>query len=445
MLQAVVLSLTVVLLAALAWRRPDWLSAALVLAVALEISILFYPDLGPAGRLIGEISLAKLTCIALILAAIPRLILRPAARQKLRDAFRQPLTALLLAYIGLGVVSVLWSADKARTMAESARLLVLFAAFLAVTVLAKKNTLLLPFRAAFWTALALAPLTWYEWRSGVQIWQAEHLARETVLRINDTFVDPNIFARYLVLAVAADFLLCAHAKTRRSEIFYIAALPVLLLQLILTSSRGGVVTLVVVAAAAIILFPEKKAPLWTLIFGVIGSAVIFATRSDIVARFAALFQNLDETNPVRVYLWRAAAAIFRDHPGLGTGLGTFQTVFLSDYASFRTLSDGPTLSHTSLLTIAAELGSAGLLLVLLLVVSLSWTVFRLYALGHSSYLGMFNDYRNSYYVGLGCVLWLGTVFVSSQAEGRLFEDPILWLTAAILVVLKNMETRHPYT
>ncbi|MDR0434238.1 MAG: O-antigen ligase family protein [Gracilibacteraceae bacterium] len=444
MQQIIFLLLTIVPLAILAWRRPAWLSAVLAFAVAMEISILLYPDLGPVGKLIGEISLSKLTCIALILAAFLRLFVQADTRRKLRDACRQPLTLLLLLYVGLGAASLLWSADRGRTLAEIARLAVLFATFLAIIVLAKKNTLLLPFRVVHWTALLLVPLTWYEWRAGTQIWQAEQLARETVLRINDTFVDPNIFARYLVLAIAANFLLSVHAKTRLAGIFYLAALPVLLLQLILTSSRGGVITLAVILLAALILFPEKKAPLWTLAFGAVGSAVIFATRSDIVSRFAALLQNLDETNPVRVYLWRAAIAIFQDHPLLGTGLGTFQTVFLRDYSSLRTLSDGATLSHTSVLTVAAELGVAGLFLLLLLGLTLTWTVFRLYALGHSTYLGMFNDYRNSYYIGLGCVLWVGTVFVSSQAEGRMFEDPVFWLAAAILVILKNMEAGRPY-
>ncbi|MDR1603553.1 MAG: O-antigen ligase family protein [Gracilibacteraceae bacterium] len=442
--QTALLLLTLVLLAALAWRRPAWLPAFLGLAVALEISVLFYPDPGPVGRLLGELSLTKLTCVALILAALPRLVLDGAARQKLRDACRQPLTLFLLAYVGLGAASFLWSADKARTLVETARLGTLFAAFLAIIVLTNKDALLLPFRAVHGTALLLTPLTWYEWRTGVQIWQSEQLARETVLRINDTFVDPNIFARYLVLAVAAGFLLQAHAKSRREEIFYLAALPILLLQLILTSSRGGVLTLLVVVVAALILFPDKKAPLWTLAFGAVGSALIFVTRSDIVARFTALLQNLEESNPVRLYLWRAALAIFRDHPIGGTGLGSFQTVFLDQYASYRTVADGATLSHTTVLTVAAELGLAGLFLLLLLAICLSWTMFRLYALGHSTYLGIFNDYRNSYYIGLGSVLWLLTVFVSSQAEGRLFEDPVFWLAAALLVVLRIMETRTPY-
>jgi O-antigen ligase len=442
-LQTAAFSLTIALLAALAWRRPAWLAGALAFAVALEISVLFYPSLGPAGKFIGEISLTKLTCLALIAAAFPRVFTDPLVRQKLSDACRQPLTVFLLAYIALGAVSFLWSADRARTIVESVRLATLFAAFLAVVLLARKDTLLLPFRILHATALLLTPLTLYEWRSGHQIWQAEQLARETVLRVNATFVDPNIFARYLVLAVAANFLLCLHAKNR-TRILYFAALPILLFQLILTSSRAGVVTLVAVLLLALILLPEKKAPLWTLGCGLLGSAIIFATRSDIVARFAALLQNMDTANPVRAYLWRAAIAIFQDHPALGTGLGSFQTVFLTQYAEYRTLSDGATLSHTTVLTIAAELGAAGLFLLLLLTLSVIWTAMRLYLLGHSTYLGMFNDYRNSYYIGIGCVLWFCTVFVSSQAEGRLFEDPILWLAAAMLVILKNMETRHPY-
>jgi len=435
MVQWIVLAVTVIVLGLLIIMRPLWLAPLLGVAVALEISSTWYPDLGMIGNLLGMVSLTRFTSLALILAALVRVIFLPEMRRKLSAVFKDPITIILIIYLVLGAASVVYSADPGKTVAETIRLVVLFAVFVSIALLMDKERSLLPFKAVHITALALTPLSFYEGFTGNLIWQAENLMKEHTLRVNATFVDPNIFARYIILGIVANFILQLYTRDKGTKMFYMAALSILLAQLVLTSSRGGMITLVAILIAALIFLPNRKAVLWVLGLGVLCAAIVLFIRPDIWDRMTLIFKNYADYNYQRLYLWQAAIAIFQDHPILGAGLGSFQTVFLRDYIALKNVADGATLSHTTVLTIAAELGVVGLAVLAALWIALLVRLISLYSM-NNDYLSMFNDYNNTYYVGAGYFLWAATVFISSQGEGRFFEDPILWLCCALLVVLR---------
>ncbi|NLI92260.1 MAG: polymerase [Peptococcaceae bacterium] len=435
MVQWVVLAITVIILGLLIIWKPLYLVPLLGIAVALEISSTWYPDLGMIGKALGMVSLTRFTSFALILAAFVRVIFMREMRQKFGAVLKDPLTIILIIFLALGAASVVYSADSGKTVAETIRLLVLFAVFVSIALLMDKDHSLLPFHAVHWAALALAPLSFYEAFTGNLIWQAQNLMKEHTLRVNTTFVDPNIFARFLILGIVANFIIQLYTREKGTKLFYLASLSILLAQLVLTSSRGGMITLVAILIGALILLPNRKAVLWVLGLGVLCGAIVLFIRPDIWERMTLVFKNYADYNYQRLYLWKAAIAIFKDHPILGSGLGSFQTVFLRDYIALKNVADGATLSHSTILTIAAELGIVGLTVLALFWIVMLVRIFTLF--GNSNvYLSMFNDFHNEYYVGAGYFLWAAAVFISSQAEGRFFEDPVLWLCCAMLVVLR---------
>jgi hypothetical protein len=59
MVQWIVLAVTVIVLGLLIIMRPLWLAPLLGVAVALEISSTWYPDLGMIGNLLGMVSLTR--------------------------------------------------------------------------------------------------------------------------------------------------------------------------------------------------------------------------------------------------------------------------------------------------------------------------------------------------------------------------------------------------
>ncbi|ADY57271.1 O-antigen polymerase [Syntrophobotulus glycolicus DSM 8271] len=437
-MQWVLLIFTLMMLGWLGWKRPVWLVALLGVSIALEISSVFYPDLGILGTWLGGISgvsLTRFTSIAIILTALARIIGREGTWSRALKIVRSPVSIAFLVYLGLGILSLIYSHDRMETLGEVVRLLLLYFLFVGTAVIMDDRNILLPLRAVYITALVLAPLAFYEGLTGRLVWQGEHLLVEPVLRVNATFVDPNIFARFLILAIVANLVLQTFEKEREKKLLYSLSLPVLLGELALTSSRGGMLTLIVILAVALVLLPNRKAILGLGALGVFGSILFWAVKPEVLSRILALTQNLNDTSPQRLYLWKVGIAIFQDHPLIGTGLGTFQSVFLQEYAHYQTVA-GATVSHTTILTIASELGIAGLLVLAGVFAALIFTVYKSYA-QHGGYIDVFQAVPNQYLVAAGCFLWILTVFLSSQAEGRFFEDPVLWLAAAIIVVIGN--------
>jgi len=432
--QWIIFGLTIVVLLLLMVLKPSWLVPLLVFAVALEISITWYPDFGRIGEMLGMVSLAKLTSFALILAAFSRVLFLEEMRRKLSAVFRDPLTIMLTLFLVLGAASVVYSADPGKTVGETVRLLVLFAVFISCALLLDKEKTIMGFRVLHLTALAIAPLTFYEGFTGNLIWQGENLLREETLRVNATFIDPNIFARYIILGIVSNLVLQLQVRDKGIKLAYMASLAILLAQLAFTASRGGLLTVVAILIVALIILPNRKAVLWVLGLGALLGLLVVFLQPEMLTRILSIFQNPEVSNPQRLYLWKVAIAIFQDHTITGTGLGTFQTVFLSDYAQMQTV-EGATLSHTTVLTIAAELGVIGLTVLGLIWIALLGKLISLYSSSHS-YQNLFHDDGNEYYIGAGSFLWALTVFISSQGEGRFFEDPIFWLSCAILVTLK---------
>ena len=434
MFQWIMLIIAIIVLLILIIKRPLWLMPLLGLAAAVEISTTWFPDLGIVGDFMGVVSLTRFVSLAIIVAGFGRIVLSGQARNKLMEMLKNPITIVLLLYVILGGISYFYSEDPQKTLVEISRLVILFALFISIVILMDRKHVLLPLRAVHAGAILLAPLAFYEGITGNLIWQREHLYKEAILRVNATFVDPNIFARFLILALIANLILLVLAKDKWLKIVYIAAFPVLLAELALTTSRGGVLTLGAILIAAFVLLPNRKTVLSIIGAALLGGVIIFLANPDTLNKLLNISFDFTATNPQRLYLWKAALAIFGDHPLLGTGLGSFQHVFMTDYSQFLTVSDGATVSHTTLLTIAAELGTVGLIIVAFMWVIILFSLYRLFLRsGEDNYV--FYGVNNRYYIGTGYVLWMLAIFVSSQGEGRFFEEPLLWLSFGMIVVL----------
>lgn len=408
------------------WKKPSILISFLAGSVALDISINWFPPLGAVGSQIN--SLARLFTVGIIAAALWRLWREPGKRQELKKIFRHPLTIALLIYIGIGGFSFLYTISRADTMLGVVRLLTLFMLYIGIWLLAEPKSILLPMKVVHWVGVALIPLTIYEGLTRHFIWRG-YLAEGMIARVNATFVDPNIFARYLVLGIVANLILQYLCQEPRKRLVYFGSLAGLLGALAVTLSRSGLVALVIVLALLCLLIPCKRMLRPIGILGFIG-AVIVASRPTIWQRLLTIRNGLGALDEQRAYLFRVSWAMFRDHPIFGVGLGGFQKSFLTNYPSYKTVIpyvQGVTLSHTTILTIAAELGLIGLLALVWIWVSIL-RVLR--GLRRSNLADM-----GGYLAGVGYFLWIAAVFISSQSEARFFEDPMIWISMGMMVHL----------
>jgi hypothetical protein len=342
-----------------------------------------------------------------------------------------PLFLALIGYWLYGIFGITYSAAVQATIAESLRLGILVAVFAAAAYMLEKEDIPRILKAVHITGLLLAPLAIIEKLTGSLFWQSDTM----LYRINTTFIDPNIYARYIVLAIAANLVLTRLTTSRRDRVLYWLAMAVLLAQLVLTDSRGGVLAFLVVLVLAFICLPRRK-DLAVLTGGVlIGGLGMVLLNSRLWQRVTEIGELFTDEFSARRYLIEAALAVFKDNVVYGTGLGSFPAVFAEDYSHLLTVPGGPVRSHTTVLTIAAEQGIIGLLFVAVLFLILIVMLVRLYLKYHPGYYT--SDNLSSYLLGAGCFLWAAAIFVSSQAEGRLFEDPLLWLTLAMMIVLNR--------
>jgi O-antigen ligase len=271
--------------------------------------------------------------------------------------------------------------------------------------------------------------------TGSYIWNAPNAG---VLRVNATFHDPNIFARFLAFVMLTLVLLAADLEaTFRQRALWVAGALAAAATFPFTYSRAGWGITLVVALVVIAVARRKRRAL-----GLVGVVVaIFAAIAiidpSVLSRAALLAQNLESPfkNPlflerapwlrflsvlpldsVRQYLIGSGLIMFADHPIVGIGFGTFSQSLLGPYAGLVPTGVDDTASHTSLVTVMAETGLLGLAIVLVIFFSYvrsTWQATNRSTSGRALVLAP----------AIGLLL----ILLTSQLSGRLFEEPYLWL------------------
>jgi putative inorganic carbon (hco3(-)) transporter len=267
------------------------------------------------------------------------------------------------------------------------------------------------------------------------IWNAPNVG---VSRVNATFHDPNIFARFLAFSMLALALLVVDLDvTRRQRVLWVAAVFTAAVVFPFTYSRAAW-ALTVVAALVLIAVARRKKPVLALIAT---AAAVFAAVAiidpSVLDRAALLASNLQSpfTNKtfvdrapwlsflqflpldsIRQYLIGAGLIMFVDHPIFGTGFGTFSQALTGPYAGLIPLGVDTITSHTSIVTILSETGLVGLAIVLLAGFDFVWsTVWK----------GVDSVVQRTLVVAPAIALLV--IFLDSQLTGRLFDEPYLWL------------------
>lgn len=247
----------------------------------------------------------------------------------------------------------------------------------------------------------------FQYASGYFLWG--EAAGSFTRRANSTFIDPNIFARYLIVSILFVLTEIQDRTTGRSG-------PVLMLLLLVLGvgvsfSRTGWADLALASGLFVVFSGEKrwKQLLWGTPAAVLLVIVIPAVRSRLLTLQTDITAGRD-------YLWTAGYWMFHDYPWRGVGIGNFQAYFENH---FMYLLNGSTItrSHTYLVTIAAEMGVLGLVLTGIAFAYIIWVAV--------SMLRRKKSHDQPWL--LAAVLGILTIFISAQGEGRFFEDPLLWI------------------
>jgi putative inorganic carbon (HCO3(-)) transporter len=434
---------TVAAFFALFLERPAYIVPTLVVTIPLEIWKAFFPfwrvdarpDLPPASL----IDLSRLLLLAALAAIACSALLRRRTGIIRHNAVRW--AVILLTFSALSAVVI--TPSPTRGHIETLRLAT-HVGVLIVTcrLLTSTRRIELALQALVVCVLGLSCIALIQFVAAAVGLSAGGLAG---FRATATVFDPNILARYLAIGIVVSTMLLTGGRMTRGVL--ITTVVAACVSVLLTLSRTG--WLLVLLGCAMVwwwskgLARRRVALACAVLLG--GMWVVSASLPAVSSRFGTLALGLGALGS-RVALIDTGIRIFRDHLLLGAGLGSFQAVALAQYPAYLPFGGTyVTLSHTALVTIAAELGLAGLSLTTFLLIAL----FRSFSSSTRSATPATRSYAVSAFMAVVLIL------VSAQAEGRLFEDPMFWIFAGVLVSIErgvgvggpapNREQQQPVT
>ena len=179
----------------------------------------------------------------------------------------------------------------------------------------------------------------------------------TYFRTNSVFFDPNIYGRFLVvamLAVAATMLGTARARVVWAGAAVLAALWAGLVLTLSQSSLGAL--LVGLATLAVLRWGAKRVLLPAAGVAALAVAAVLVTPHT----FGVNLHNLNGSSSGRSQLVSGGGALFAARPIAGYGSGSF-IVEYRRHEGRKLSTDSATASHTIPITVAAEQGVVGLL------------------------------------------------------------------------------------
>jgi outer membrane protein assembly factor BamB/O-antigen ligase len=361
-------------------------------------------------------------------AAVLALIVRLLRGEPLR-----PLPWLLAVpaagFVAVSAVSLIWSIDVRAGSIELLFFLFPFAAIVAVVAnspLAAWST-----RALAATVIALACLfaaigLWQNWTR--QVFFARDVeainAYTTFFRVTSLFKDPSLYGRNLVIGLAIVLLAL---WLRRLHVGLAAALVALLwLGLFYSYSQSSLVTLFVATLAITVVAADPQSRKLVLVASLVVALVAAAASAAIVQG-----ESLRSATSGRSRLVEVTVDAFQRHPFRGAGIGA--QPLASSQAEGNDGGVRRNASHTTPLTIAAELGLLGIVLYL--------------ALLAASVRLLLAAVRRNRELGLGLAAVFLVLVVHSLFYSGFFQDPLTWgvlaLAAAVLAPVPTATAVSP--
>jgi hypothetical protein len=398
--RVVLLAAAVLALAALAaafLRLPGIVPLALLVAAPFRLPV----DLG------SQEAFLLLPLYAVLAAAVLALVAR-ALLARAGPALPLWLAAPLAAYVGLAGLSLLWSRDLRAGSIALAFFLFPFPALVAVVARS-------PFPRRLPGALAVALVGLGCVFAAVGLYQAAthrlFFARDlevanaftSYFRVTSLFKDPSLYGRHLVLAIA--IVLLAVWLGRANAVLATAVGALLFAGLYFSYSQSSLAVLFVTALVIALAAAGRRSRRVLAI----GAAAV-AVGAIAVAVVAASGESARTATSGRTRLVAVTARVFAHHPLAGVGIGS-QPLASREEAATR-IAARRNASHTTPLTVAAELGIVGIAAYLAFLAG-AFALLR----------GVVARHRT---LGLALAATFFALFLHSLFYSGFFEDPLMW-------------------
>ena len=413
-LAAAALGLVAVAALAVAFARwPAAMPVTLLAAAPIRIPV----ELG------DEEAFLLLPLYAVLAAAVLALLLR-----LFRGAELGPLPLLVAvpaaAFVEIGGLSLLWSRDLREGAIELFFFLFPFAALLVVvaqTLLRGLLTRLLAAVLIVETAALAAIGLWQQWTH--TLFFADDLqfanAYTSFFRVTSLFSDSSIYGRYLAVGIAVTLVLLWLERIRLAV--GLPVLAVLLAGLYFSHSQSSFVALFAAVLLVGLVAGDRRARLVvaaTAVAAILATAAVFAV--------VTWDESSRRATSGRLPLVSLTLPVFADYPVAGVGIGA-QARASSRLEGARERKRR-NVSHTTPLTVAAELGLLGLA---------AYAAF-LFGAVRGAFLAM----RRTRALGLSLLVAFTVLVVHSLFYSGFFEDPLTWGVLGLTAACLSLRTAH---
>jgi putative inorganic carbon (HCO3(-)) transporter len=395
-------------------RAPHLALPLLLLAAPFRLPL----DFGREHRFYVAVAhggqLGRLLPLYAVLSVCVLVLLWDAVRGKPIVTIRRQIAIPTAAFLAFASLSLLWSSDteSGRTLLEF--FLLPFACLVAVGARAPFPERLPRTLALIAVALAtvFAVVGIAEAATERLIFYSHNLqvsnTYSSFFRVTSLFRDPNLYGRHLVLGIA---VLTVCLLLRKANLV-IAALLIALLWagLYFSYSQSSYAALFVAVLAVTIAAADGR-----LRWIALAAAVAVALAAAGIAAPKIADTSVRKATSDRSRRIESTAKVFRDHPLVGVGLGGQPRE--SQERADRPGSRQAYVSHTTPLTVAAELGVVGLLLYLGLLAGTAATLWAVW--------------RRHRALGLSLAAVFLALFVHALAYSGFFEDPITFFVLAV--------------
>ncbi|HEX6763209.1 MAG TPA: O-antigen ligase family protein [Gaiellaceae bacterium] len=242
-------------------------------------------------------------------------------------------------------------------------------------------------------------------------------------RVNSVFYDPSIYGRFLVVAILASLAVVLRRRGR-DPLWAVAATLVLGITwvgLLPSFSQSSYVALMVgIAVAAVVVWRWRSVGLFAVAAVVLLLAVAASPQLRHRIR-GKTSSSLSHVTSGRSTLARNGVKLAVHNPVIGVGIGGFKRAY-ADEVGLKGREPKAAASHTTPITVAAETGVPGLVLLLVIV---------FYAL-RTAFVRLGPLFEGTARLAFG--LALSAILVHSLFYNALFEDPTFWGLVALVVV-----------
>jgi len=338
-------------------------------------------------------------------------LFRGAPARRIERSLAVPSAALICLY----ALSLLWAKDVRAGSIELAAFLFPFLALVAVVVHEPSRSWLPRALAFVLVGEAIAFSAFGLWEEATQrVYFSRSLEVSNIytsfFRTNSLFYDPNIYGRHLALALSVLVVL----MWRRRLLFAIAAalIAFIWMGLYYSYSQSSLAALFVVVVGITLVVGGRR----TRRAIAICAAMLALAGAGLMA-VNVQGHSLRNLTSGRSHLASITFDVFRSNPLIGVGVGSQPLAAQKESAS-RSSAKRDT-SHTTPLTVAAELGIVGF------AAYLAWFA--------GAFVTLRKAWKRDSTIGLSLAAVFGVLFVHSLSYSGFFEDPITWGALAMAV------------